>query len=62
MGRAMFNPTEKTMKTIFAALLVAAAIASPALAQTAQSQQNAQQNYGTYNGYPTSEWYRQDSW
>jgi hypothetical protein len=50
------------MKTIFAALLVAAAIASPALAQSAQSRQNNQQNYGTYNGYPTSEWYRQDSW
>ena len=50
------------MKAIFTALLVAAAIASPALAQTAQSQRNSQQNYGTYNGYPTSEWYRQDSW
>jgi len=50
------------MKTIFAALLVAAVISSPALAQTAQSRQNSQQNYGTYNGYPTSEWYRQDSW
>jgi hypothetical protein len=50
------------MKTIFAALLVAAAIASPALAQTAQSQRDAQQSYGTFHGYPTSEWYRQDSW
>jgi hypothetical protein len=50
------------MKTIFAALLVAAAIASPALAQPAQSRQNAEQSYGTYHGYPTSEWYRQDSW
>jgi hypothetical protein len=50
------------MKTIFAAL-IAAAIASPALAQTAQPRQSGQQqNYGTYNGYPTSEWYRQDSW
>jgi ABC-type sugar transport system substrate-binding protein len=53
---------ENTMKTMFAALLVAAAIASPALAQTAQSQQHNQHSYGTYNGYPTSEWYRQDSW
>jgi len=51
------------MKTILATLLVAAAIASPALAQTAQSQRNSQQNYGgTFHGYPTSEWYRQDSW
>jgi hypothetical protein len=49
------------MKTIFAALLVAAAFAAPALAQTAQSQQNAQQNYGSFHGYPTSEWYRQDT-
>jgi hypothetical protein len=62
MGGVTFNRTEKTMKTIFASLLVAAAFAAPALAQTAQSQQNAQQNYGSFHGYPTSEWYRQDTW
>lgn len=52
------------MKTIVATVLLAMAIASPALAQTAQSQQGARsgQYGGTYHGYPTSEWQRPDSW
>ncbi len=52
---------EKIMKTVFATLILAIAIASPALAQRAQSapQQGYQQN-GYYNGYPLSEWYRTD--
>jgi ABC-type sugar transport system substrate-binding protein len=53
---------EKNMKAIFAAaVLLAMAVASPALAQSAQ---DGGQRYsgGTYHGYPTSEWYRQDSW
>jgi len=51
------------MKTVFARLILAIAIASPALAQRAQSapQQGYQQN-GYYNGYPLSEWYRTDGW
>ena len=51
------------MKTLLATVIVAMAIASPALAQRAPSgaQQGYQQN-GTYNGYPLSEWYRDDSW
>ena len=54
---------EKIMKTVFARLILAIAIASPALAQRAQSapQQGYQQN-GYYNGYPLSEWYRTDGW
>jgi hypothetical protein len=51
------------MKTIVATLLLAMAIASPALAQNAQSQQGAQSGQnGTYQGYPISEWQRPDSW
>jgi len=51
------------MKTLFATLILAMTIASPALAQRAQSapQQGYQQN-GYYNGYPLSEWYRNDEW
>jgi hypothetical protein len=53
------------MKTLLATVILAMAIASPALAQRAQS--GAQQGYqsqqnGTYNGYPLSEWYRTDEW
>jgi hypothetical protein len=51
------------MKTIFAAVAIAMAIATPVLAQNAQTQQSAQRYQGgTYQGYPASEWYRQDSW
>jgi opacity protein-like surface antigen len=53
------------MKTIVATVLLAMAIASPALAQSAQyqSQHGARSGqYGTYQGYPTSEWQRPDSW
>ncbi len=49
------------MKAIFAAAVLALAIASPALAQSA-SQGNQQYYGGTYRGYPTGEWYRQDTW
>jgi hypothetical protein len=51
------------MKTLLATVILAMAIASPALAQRAQSapQQGYGQN-GTYNGYPLSEWYRTDEW
>ena len=54
---------EKHMKTLLATVILAMAIASPALAQRAPSgaQQGYQQN-GTYNGYPLSEWYRTDGW
>ena len=48
------------MKTLFATLILAMAIASPALAQRAQSA--PQQGNGYYNGYPLSEWYRTDEW
>jgi len=51
------------MKAIFAAVMLAMAVASPALAQSAQSQDSGQHYYGgTYRGYPTSEWYRQDGY
>jgi hypothetical protein len=51
------------MKTIVATVLLAIAIASPALAQSAQSQQGARSGQnGTYQGYPISEWQRPDSW
>jgi opacity protein-like surface antigen len=51
------------MKTIVATVLLALAVASPALAQSAQSQQCARSGQnGTYQGYPTSEWQRPDSW
>ncbi len=49
------------MKTLFATLILAMAIASPALAQRAQSapQQGYQQN-GYYNGYPLGISYESD--
>jgi opacity protein-like surface antigen len=51
------------MKMIFAAAAIALAIATPALAQSAQPQQGGQQSYGgTYQGYPVGEWYRPDNW
>jgi hypothetical protein len=51
------------MKAILAAVAIAMAIATPVLAQNAQSQRGAQgYQGGTYQGYPASEWYRQDSW
>jgi len=51
------------MKAIFAAVMLAMAVASPALAQSAQSDEGGRHyNGGTYRGYPTSEWYRQDGW
>jgi len=51
------------MKAIFAAIILTMTIAAPALAQSVPSEQNGQ-SYGgtTYKGYPTSSWYRQDSW
>jgi hypothetical protein len=51
------------MKTLIATAILAMAIASPALAQRAQSapQQGSQSN-GYYNGYPLQEWYRDDSY
>jgi hypothetical protein len=66
---------ELDMKAIVATVLLAAAIASPALAQSTRSQQGARsgqstqsqqgsgQNAGdTYQGYPTSAWQRPGSW
>ena len=53
------------MKTIVAAVLLVAAIASPALAQRTQSQQGARSGQnagGTYQGYSTKEWQRPGSW
>jgi opacity protein-like surface antigen len=52
---------ETDMKAIFAAAVLALAIASPALAQSAP-QGSQQYSGGTYHGYPTGEWYRNDSW
>ena len=53
------------MKTLIAAVILAIAAASPALAQRVRSapQQSyqAQQN-GYYNGYPLQDWYRTDEW
>ena len=50
------------MKTLVAAAILVMAIASPALAQRAQSapQQGYQSSErpGYYHGYPLSEWYR----
>ena len=54
---------EKNMKTLLATVILAMAIASPALAQRAPSgAQHGYQQNGTYNGYPLSEWYRTDEW
>jgi opacity protein-like surface antigen len=50
------------MKTIVTALVLAAALAAPALAQRSQTQQGAQPYSGSYQSYPSSEWYRPDSW
>jgi hypothetical protein len=63
VGRLREISKEKILKTLFATLILAMAIASPALAQRAQSapQQGYQQN-GYYNGYPLSQWYRTDEW
>ena len=63
VGRVREISKEKIMKTLFATLILAMAIASPALAQRTQSapQQGYQQN-GYYNGYPLREWYRTDEW
>jgi hypothetical protein len=60
---ALRGSIEKNMKTLLATVILAMAIASPALGQRAPStaQQGYQQN-GTYNGYPLSEWYRTDEW
>jgi hypothetical protein len=53
------------MKTLIATAILAIAIASPALAQRAQSapqrSYQSQQN-GNYNGYPVQEWYHDDQW
>ena len=60
-----FAKRRRNMKTIVAAVLLVAAIASPALAQTTQSQQGARSGQnagGTYQGYPTREWQRPGSW
>jgi opacity protein-like surface antigen len=53
------------MKTLVAAAILAMAIASPALAQRAQSapqQGHQSEQRGYYRGYPLQEWYRDDSW
>jgi opacity protein-like surface antigen len=53
------------MKTLVAAAILAMAIASPALAQRAQSapQQGYQsERNGYYHGYPLRDWYRDDSY
>jgi hypothetical protein len=51
------------MKTIVATLVLAAALASPVLAQTAPTrQQDAQQYSGGFQGYPIGEWQRPDTW
>jgi hypothetical protein len=56
---------EKSMKALIATAILVVAIASPALAQRAQSAPQrgyqAQQN-GSYNGYPVQEWYHDDAW
>ena len=53
------------MKTFIVTAILAMAIASPALAQRAQSAPQrgyqSQQN-GYYNGYPVREWYHDDEW
>jgi hypothetical protein len=52
------------MKTLVATPILVMAIASPALAQGAQStpQQGYQSQNGYYNGYPLQDWYRDDSY
>jgi hypothetical protein len=51
------------MKTLIATAILVMAIASPALAQRAQSApQQGYQSNGYYNGYPLQEWYRDDSY
>jgi opacity protein-like surface antigen len=53
------------MKTLIATVVLLVAIASPALAQRAQSapQRGYQsQQSGYYNGYPVQEWYHDDVW
>jgi len=55
--------TKITMALVALAML-ATAVVSPALAQSAPSgvQQGARNSGGFYHGYPLSEWYRTDSW
>jgi len=50
------------MKTLIATAILAMAIASPALAQRAQSAPQQGYHSGYYNGYPLQDWYRTDEW
>jgi hypothetical protein len=55
----------KNIKAIVAIVLLAVAVASPALGQSTQSPQGARSGQnagGTYQGYPTKEWQRPGNW
>ena len=57
------------MKTLIAALALAALVIAPALLASAHAaprrergEAAGQTSGGTYHGYPLSEWYRDDGW
>jgi hypothetical protein len=57
------------MKTLITALALATLIAAPVFTLSANAAPNdrrgsgqSEQNNGTYNRYPLSDWYRGDSW
>jgi hypothetical protein len=54
----------RIITALVASAMLATAVASPALAQSAPSAaaQAQQNNSGTFHGRPLSEWYRPDSW
>jgi Ni/Co efflux regulator RcnB len=52
----------KIITTIAATIMLATAVASPALAQYTQAPTQQHEQGGTYHGYPTSEWTRPDSY
>ncbi|HZD29550.1 MAG TPA: hypothetical protein VE251_12760 [Xanthobacteraceae bacterium] len=57
------------MKTLIAALTLASLVIAPALLASAQAAPRSERSHaagqnsgGTYQGYPLSDWYRDDGW
>jgi hypothetical protein len=57
----MSTKITNALKVVVAVTMLATAVASPALAQSAP-QQGAQDSGGTYRGYPLRDWHTQGSW
>ncbi len=52
----------KIIRAVAATIMLATAVASPALAQYTQAPTQQHDQGGTWHGYPTSEWTRPDSY